>query len=219
MLQILRIVIENIGKRFERSWVFRQLDAELQSTQACALVGANGSGKSTLLQIIAASLSPTTGKVQYFLDNQPLDADNIYRYLSIATPYQELVEEFSLEELYHFQAAFKAFIPDMNLNQFRERTRLPKTGKKAIKYFSSGMKQRVKLGLAFFSDTPLLLLDEPTSNLDAQGIAWYQTEIQAQIKKRLVIIGSNQSYEYECCPRQIDLMAYKKPRNASNKQT
>ena len=79
-----------------------------------------------------------------------------------------------------------------------------------IKYFSSGMKQRLKLALAFCSDTPMLMLDEPTSNLDKQGVEWYLGLVQQFAAGRLTIICSNQEHEYSFCTQHLDISDYKK---------
>ncbi|HJP63705.1 MAG TPA: ATP-binding cassette domain-containing protein, partial [Mucilaginibacter sp.] len=81
---------------------------------------------------------------------------------------------------------------------------------KAIRYFSSGMKQRLKLALAFCSDTPMLMLDEPTSNLDKQGVEWYLGLVQQFAEGRLTIICSNQEHEYNFCKHRLDISDYKK---------
>lgn len=77
---------------------------------------------------------------------------------------------------------------------------------KQIRYFSSGMKQRVKLAQAIFSDTPLLLLDEPCTNLDTDGIQLYLGLIKSHAVGKLVIVSSNDKQEYAFCDRCIDML-------------
>lgn len=192
----MRIVAENLGKRFNFNWIFRNLNFTFQSGNAYAIIGPNGSGKSTLLQILSASTLYSEGTLKYSLENMDIPPDKIFRQVVLAAPYLELVEEFTLLEQLHFHFQFKKLKPGLNLSELPEKLWLEKALHKEIKYFSSGMKQRLKLGLAFFSDTPILLLDEPTSNLDRTGIDWYKENIHLQ-KNRLVIIGSNQEEEYE----------------------
>lgn len=81
---------------------------------------------------------------------------------------------------------------------------------KLLRYFSSGMKQRVKLALAFCADTPLLMLDEPTANLDTQGIDWYLQLIEKFAVNRLTLICSNQEHEYSFCQNRLNVLDYKK---------
>jgi ABC-type multidrug transport system ATPase subunit len=173
------------------------------------VIGANGSGKSTLLQVIAGILSPSDGSITYQTDNQVISPEKWFRHLAFASPYLELVEEFTLVELVKFHCQFKSFKNQLNPQDFIQLLGLEKSKNKALKYFSSGMKQRLKLGLAFYADTPILLLDEPTSNLDAQGIDWYKREILQSIAQRLVIICSNQPYEYDFCDNLLNINEFK----------
>jgi ABC-type multidrug transport system ATPase subunit len=71
------------------------------------------------------------------------------------------------------------------------------------------MKQRLKLLMAVYADTPLLLLDEPCSNLDNQGIEWYRNLVQTQLKKRTIIIASNQLFEYDFCDSTLSVHDFK----------
>src|SRR5690606_8438251 len=142
-----------------------------------AILGANGSGKSTLLQVISGSLSPSEGNIIYRNQEQPVDPEQIFQQLSLAAPYLEFIVELTLTELISFHFKFKPFLAGYDAVKIIELLGFEKSKNKLLKYFSSGMKQRVKLALAFCSDTPVLLLDEPTSNLDTEGIAWYHTLI------------------------------------------
>jgi ABC-type multidrug transport system ATPase subunit len=188
-----------LGRKFNRDWIFRQLDFAFDENQTYAITGANGSGKSTLLQILSGMLPATEGTISYYHQQKQIDDDQVFRYLVLAAPYQELIEEFTLKELVSFHIQFKRFTRQFSVNSFIEKIGLEKARNKPVKYFSSGMKQRLKLGLAFYSDTPILLLDEPTSNLDKTGIAWYQQTVIENMANRLLIICSNQPYEYEFC--------------------
>ena len=121
----------------------------------------------------------------------------------------ELIEEFTLQELIDFHYRFKRYRDDLNSTAVIKLLALPSASRKALKYFSSGMKQRVKLALAFCSDTPMLLLDEPTANLDQQGVDWYLSLIERFSQNRLVIICSNQEHEYRFCQHHLNVMDYK----------
>jgi ABC-type multidrug transport system ATPase subunit len=201
----MQIQVENLGRKFNKDWIFRNFDTTFQSNQPVAITGANGSGKSTLLQILAGILPATEGKVIYTFHQKNIEAEKIFRYLSLAAPYQELIEEFTLQESVAFHLQFKSFKNKLASNEFIKIIGLEKARHKPVKNFSSGMKQRLKLGLAFFSDTPILLLDEPTSNLDKNGVNWYQQYLGDNIADRLVLICSNQPYEYEMCKRIIHI--------------
>ena len=112
-------------------------------------------------------------------------------------------------ETIRFHFKFKAFYKGMDAAAVLDLLGLAKSQDKALKYFSSGMKQRTKLVLACCSDTPVLLLDEPTSNLDKQGMAWYLQLIEQFSAERMLIIGSNQESEYSFCNHFVHLTDYK----------
>jgi ABC-type multidrug transport system ATPase subunit len=205
----MKVILENIGRHFNREWIFKNINYTFEATQSYAILGANGSGKSTLLQLIAGNLSPSTGRVDCYLNDEVLDNEQLFNYVSLAAPYLELIEEFTLEESIHFHFQFKNCLPNLDPKAIMDLLDLKKSAHKTLKYFSSGMKQRVKLALAFCSDTPLLLLDEPTANLDQQGIHWYVSLIEQFSNNRLTIICSNQEQEYQFCKHQILLSDYK----------
>ncbi|MDJ1470670.1 ABC transporter ATP-binding protein [Xanthocytophaga flava] len=193
----MRITLDNVGRKFNRDWIFRNINLTLESGNVYVITGPNGSGKSTFLQILAGNLPLTEGKISYSLQTKIVSEDNIFRHISVASPYLELIEELTLTEVIEFHLRFKQLRDNLNVNSFIERIGLQRSKDKFISNFSSGMKTRLKLGLACYSDTPILLLDEPTSNLDTTGIAWYQKLISETVQNRLVILCSNQVYEYE----------------------
>lgn len=195
----MRISVTDAGKRFNREWIFRNLSLELHSNQHYAITGHNGSGKSTFLQCIAGSLYTTEGKITFTLNGKLLEPEVVYKQLSICAPYLELIEEMTPIEFLSYHASFKPLIKGWDARGIIEEIGLSKAKQKQIRYFSSGMKQRVKLAQAFFSDSPLLLLDEPCTNLDQQGIDLYKHLISSLCKNRLVLISSNDAIEYGSC--------------------
>jgi len=204
----MNITLQNVGRRFNKEWIFRNLSTEFTSGNSYAILGPNGSGKSTLLSVLTGSLSPSEGKIS-FSDTKEISVENIYKYISLAAPYLELVETFTLKESIDFHFKFKNFASGLDSKKLITILGLEKAANKEIKYFSSGMKQRTKLALACCTDTPILFLDEPTSNLDVQGINWYRELIENFGKDRLTIIGSNQIQEYDFCTKQIQISDYK----------
>lgn len=206
----MKITLQNIGRRFNRDWIFRNIDYDFNSGETYAILGPNGSGKSTLLQVLNGSLAPSAGDIRYFLNDNPLEIDTVFKQVSLAAPYLELIEEFTMGEMTDFHFKFKSYRPGMNKNAVIDLLNIQGGGNKMIKYFSSGMKQRLKLALAFCSDTPMLMLDEPTSNLDTQGVDWYLNLVQQFAADRLTIICSNQLQEYSFCKHQLNISDYKK---------
>jgi len=201
----MQISLAQACKRFNKEWIFKNLSFQFEAGKHYALVGNNGAGKSTLLQIIAGYSGLTKGSIHW----NPFDANTIYEQISFAAPYLELVEEFTATEQFEFQAQFKPIQKELSTEKILELIGLKNAAHKQIRYYSSGMKQRLKLALAIFSDCPILLLDEPCSNLDKEGYALYDTLIKDYAMHKLIIVGSNDPAEYHYCKAQVNLMDYK----------
>ncbi|MFT3949766.1 MAG: ATP-binding cassette domain-containing protein [Agriterribacter sp.] len=213
----MKISLTNTGKRFNRDWIFRHINYQFISGTYYAITGSNGSGKSTLLQVISGAIAASEGAVSYQLSAISGQrsatgniGDEIYRYISIAAPYLELVEEMTLKEFLQFHSRFKPLLLSVTIDNIIQILTLQAATNKQIRYFSSGMKQRVKLAQAFFSDTPVLLLDEPCTNLDADGIALYHQLVNDYCKDRLIIVSSNDEVEYSFCKEIIRIGDFKK---------
>ncbi|MBK7762766.1 MAG: ABC transporter ATP-binding protein [Bacteroidetes bacterium] len=184
-------------KRFGDELLFDDLNVEFESPSSTALLGINGSGKSTLLQMIATYVMPDKGNVTYRKNNQTLNDEEVFREVSFCSPYLELIEELSLTEFLHYHFSFKKKL--LPIQEIIQRIGLHEAGDKRIEKFSSGMKQRVKLAQAIFADTSVLLLDEPCTNLDQQGIDLYTQLIRDYSRDRIVIVASNDEKEYKVC--------------------
>lgn len=207
---MLRIRLDNVGKLFNRKWVFRGLSDEFTSDHNIAVLGSNGSGKSTLLRMLSGNLTPSQGEIIFELDGQEIAIEKIFNEVSMAAPYLELIQDYSLEEHIKFHFQFKKLSHGVIASQIPELLNLSGDKTKPIKQFSSGMIQRVKLGLAILSDTSLVLLDEPSSNLDSEGINWYNELLTQFAKGRTVIICSNRrEEEYQYCNRELIMENYK----------
>jgi len=205
------ISLSDAGKRFNRDWIFRHFNYHFISGNSYAIVGPNGSGKSTLLQVISGAGGLSEGSVVSRESSAVSPAaENIYQYISIAAPYLEVIEEMTVIEFLEFHQNFKPLLPDTSIKEIISLVGLETAAQKQIRYYSSGMKQRVKLAQAIFSDVPVILLDEPCTNLDLTGIALYQQLIETYCKDRLVIVSSNDEAEYGFCKERINMMRYKK---------
>lgn len=207
---MMKIKLANLGKRYNREWVFRNLSFEFDINKHYAITGPNGSGKSTLLQIIAGSAVYNEGEIVYHHLDKTIEPEKIFRKISFAAPYLDLVEEMTLNEFLNFHHKMKGWISPFDTKQIILLLDLEKSAHKQIRYFSSGMKQRVKLAQAVFSNVPVVLLDEPTTNLDEQGICLYHQLITEHCKKRLLIVSSNDKQEYGFCHEILDMMDMKK---------
>ncbi len=198
------IEASKVGKRYNYEWIFRNLSLRLAADKAYAILGPNGSGKSTLLNTLSGNIIPSEGDLSFSYQNTAIPVDQLYRYLSFAAPYLELVEELTLTEMIRFHTRFKK-LRSLSPDELIQRMNLQSSRQKFVKDFSSGMKQRLKLALALYTDAPLLLLDEPTTNLDQEGVNWYLEHLHLTRKNRLILIGSNVAHEYSFCDEQIDI--------------
>lgn len=199
----MNIHLDHISKRFGKQWIFRKLSYQIESNSAHAICGRNGSGKSTVLKIISGYNTATSGKITYQQNGKQIRLEDHITAVNYAAPYQHLLEELTLQEHLDFHFEFKKnLIPPAEII---DRVGLKGAQNKFVGDFSSGMKQRLKLGLALFSEGSLLLLDEPTSNLDEQGIAWYKEEILKKKGDCTIIIASNLRYEYDFADHQLTI--------------
>lgn len=214
----MKISLSDIGKRFNREWIFRHCTYTFEAGGAYAITGPNGSGKSTLLQIVAGVLVPSEGAIEWGAsgagtdarDAQALAPEKVFQYVALATPYLELIEEMTLSEFLSFHGHFKPWYAGITTDRIIDVIGLADSMHKQIRYYSSGMKQRVKLAQAIFSDTPALLLDEPCTNLDEAGYALYHQLIRDYAGDRLVIVSSNDRAEYDFCTSVLTMGDFKR---------
>ena len=205
----MNITLEHISKRFQRHWIFKEVNYKFDAPGAYALLGPNGCGKSTLLRIIAGMQSPSAGKVVCSDQGRIMESTDIFRHISFCAPGMELVEELTLTEFLEFHFSFKALLPGLDIPGIVGMLGLGKVGHKTIGDYSSGMKQHVKLAQAIFSDSPVLLLDEPCTNLDQQGVAQYHGWMEQYAAGRLVVVASNDEREYFFCKEKLAIEDYK----------
>ena len=199
----MRVKLNKVGKRFNKEWILRNLSLDIPSQSSLSITGANGSGKSTLIKLISTYMEPTSGNIPYFKNKKSYPIESIPQLIGLAAPYVDLIEEFSLREHVEFHFKFRS-IP-FSLDEFIARTNFQFSIDKKVKNFSSGMKQRLKLALAIYGENKLLVLDEPTSNLDQEGIEWYRDQLLQKIGTCTIIVASNQRHEYDFIPKTLNL--------------
>lgn len=205
----MKITVNDLGKKFNREWIFRNLSASFETGKPCSITGGNGSGKSTFLQVLCGFVPTTEGAINYSIDSKEVAPENFYQHFDISTPYLELIEEFTLNEFLEFHFKFKKPKAGLTINDIVELVYLQNDQHKQIKNFSSGMKQRLKLGLCFYSQSEVCLLDEPTTNLDEPGIEWYLNAVQSILAEKLVLVSSNQKHEYSFCTQNVHIPDFK----------
>lgn len=210
MQNSITIKVTNAGKKFGREWIFRKVDLDINPSEKVVIMGLNGSGKSTLLQAMTGYLTLNEGSISYASNNQTIDNEQLYKFISLASPYLELVEDFTLQEQIEHVHNYKPFLNNLSIAQIIELSGLAAHKNKFIKLFSSGMRQRLKLTLAILADTPILFLDEPTTNLDATVIDWYKNMIATYAMHKTIIVCSNSiKAEYGFCERVITMEDFK----------
>jgi len=203
------IQVQNLGKRFNRDWIFRDFTYTFLSGNIYAVTGPNGSGKSTLLQVLWGQMPASDGTLVYQQNDAAISVEDVFRHVTIATPYMELIEEFTLLEQLQFHVGLKKMRGDISIDEIIEKLQLSFARNKPIADFSSGMRQRLKLGLAFFTQADAIFLDEPGTNLDAQAFAWYLQNLRGLPANTLIIMASNQPSEYPENAHKIDILRYK----------
>lgn len=198
------IQAENIGKKFGANWIFKNYSLKFQKGYSYALTGKNGSGKSTFIKILMGNFLPSKGNIYYFDTlNKRIEPEAFYKNLVFCSPYNELIEEFTGKELYYFHIHFKNIT--LPFKEFFDQLGLAASANKPIEQYSSGMKQKLQLGLAFFNTATCLFLDEPSSNLDEANKDWYLKTVQSIKKEKLLVIASNDKNEYSFCDHSIKL--------------
>ena len=203
------ISLSDAGKRFNRDWIFRHFNYQFEKGNAYAITGPNGSGKSTLLQVLSGAMMINEGRIEYRTPNKEQKNEEVYKHISICAPYLDVIEEMTFKEFLDFHHGFKPFLHGITAESIITAVGLEGAVKKQIRNYSSGMKQRVKLAQCIFSDTPIVLLDEPCTNLDAAGIELYHGLISKYCSDRLVVVSSNDEVEYSFCRKRINIIEYK----------
>ena len=206
----MNIIANELSKRFNRGWIFHKLSYRFEFGKTYALVGPNGSGKSTLLHILTGQVPPTDGTLAFESSTSKLDTHEVYKSMVIAAPYMDLIDEFTLDEMVKFHFCFKQIRDGSTTDRVIEKMELTHARHKLVSNFSSGMRQRLKLGLAFYSQSDVLFLDEPTSNLDQKSFDWYWKNLTPLLGKSLIIIASNQEAEYPPKAEKVDILNYKR---------
>lgn len=201
----MQIRIENLCKKFQSQWIFKNIQFEFNAPNIYGIAGPNGSGKSTLLQILAGLIPPTKGTVQHKCGDQILPEDQWYKNLCYAAPYAEVYEYLTAGELLNHHQYFRTLYGGLGADEFIELCYLKGHEHKWIKAYSSGMKQRLRLALSILTESKILLLDEPLTNLDEKAISWYQNLLADYSKNRLIIIASNDQKDFRDVTSVLDL--------------
>lgn len=204
----MKLIVEGLSKRFNRNWIFRDINISIASSETLAVAGPNGSGKSTLLKILAGAMPASAGQVSYYREQRPVEPAKVYRYIAIGAPYADLLEELTLQEQLQFHMHFRAYRALLKPADLIGILGPQYKAGRAIGEMSSGMKQRVRLLLALCTEAEVVFLDEPTTNLDVEGREWYRNLLATYTDDATVIIASNDEEDLRPCDRRILMTDY-----------
>jgi ABC-type multidrug transport system ATPase subunit len=199
------ITISRLSKRYGYNWIVKDFNHSFASNIIYGIAGSNGSGKSTLIKMLSGFLTPSTGDIIYQIDGKIIPGHLLYKSVSLVAPYTDLVNEYTLEEMFNFHQKFKPFNHKITFQEFQNTIMLHGQNQKILQHFSSGMKQKIQLSLAMLSDTPILLLDEPTSFLDKDAKQWFTYLLSSCKTNRIIIIASNDPYDLNLCDEIVTL--------------
>lgn len=203
------IQIDSVSKKYNYNTLFENFSAEYHFGKRYGIAGRNGSGKSTLLKIISNFITPSQGKIIYFdTTGNEIKQDEVYKHISYTAPYIEPYIDGILEEALKFHFSVKNIHPKTSFSKILETLDIDKN--KQVQSFSTGMLQRLKLILAICTNSPFLLIDEPTETLDTQGKQWFQDLLNTFAENRIVLIASNNSNDFESCIEVKNIEDFKK---------
>ncbi len=184
---------KNVGKRFGSQWVFRGVEFEMPQGECLAVTGPNGSGKSTLLRILARLEQPTEGTFSAF--DRPR--------MGCVAPDLNLYPPLTVYEHFLFAARLRSV--QANAQKLIEMVGLKGAETLPASALSTGMKTRLKLGLAVQHEPALLILDEPGSSLDAQGKAMLAEIVAEQKRRGFLILATNDHSELRFAEQELRL--------------
>ena len=194
---MVKLVVENLAKRFESRIVFKDISFELNSGESIAITGPNGSGKSTLILCMLAQHRSNKGKVSYLSDQKILSEEEIQQNCGLVSPYLNLYGQLTAEENIKFFTSIRGSnITGNEINDLLIRVGLEGRGNDKVSEYSSGMNQRLKYAVALANKPEYLFLDEPTSNLDDQGKEVVTSLIEDVRLNSIIVIATNEKEEY-----------------------
>lgn len=201
----LHLAASDLGHAFGTRVLFRRLAFRVTPEAPLAITGANGAGKSTLVQVLAGLLTPRKGRVELVLEGRAVPEAQRPFACGLVAPYLQVYEGLTVRE----NLAFVAHARRLDRLDARTADVLALVGLTAraddlVSTFSSGLKQRVRYAAALLPDPPVLLLDEPTANLDAAGF-----EMVARVRTRqaerggLLVVATNDPDEAAWCAQEV----------------
>ncbi|MCU7495778.1 MAG: ABC transporter ATP-binding protein [Ignavibacteria bacterium] len=209
-----RLTAEAVGKTFGRRLIFKDVNFSFENNGIHGIAGHNGSGKSTLVKIITGILGPSKGAISHTNGGKKIPVEKLHDFIGFVAPYLVLYDEFSAEEnLRHFANIRGIQYDKERIDHLFNAFLLYDRRLDEVKTYSSGMKQRLKYIFAMMHRPKLLVLDEPTSNLDSAGKDTVYRLIEAESATSVVLIASNEGSDLALCRSVLQLENYKNNSN------
>ncbi len=212
-MKSLTVISENLTKKYSGKTIFAELNFNLSYGQSAVIVGRNGSGKSTLMKIVSGLISPTAGRMRFLRDDNELDREFVRTSMGFVSPYLNLYDELTALENLRFFSGLKSGkdnSDDEKLKSHLQFVGLYERRNDEVKAYSSGMKQKLKIAFSLLNEPELLLLDEPRSNLDRDGISIIEKIAEGQKEKGVLIIATNDEDDLKLCEMKINIEEHKK---------
>ena len=194
-LKPIKISWSDLGVRFGLKWVFKKQSGTIDSGSHVVVKGENGSGKSTFGKVLVGAIDSSDGKISWSTAEGKIDIDDVPQQIAWSAPFMEFPEDMMVEEVLDFHRSFRNAWEEAGLHALLSSSGLSGLRKSRVKTLSSGQKQRLRLILAMGTEAGLVILDEPCSNLDSNGITWYGEELKKLVSKTTVVVCSNNRAE------------------------
>ena len=194
----------NLTKKFDRKIIFENVSFELSEGSSLAITGKNGSGKSTLIKIIANVIEKSGGEINFFSNGTEVKREHFYKYIGFVSPYLNLYDEFTGYENLKIISNIRGTKGD-NIDGVLKKVGLYDRRHDLLKIYSSGMKQRLKIAFSILHNPEILLFDEPTSNLDSEGINVVDEITNDYKNGRILVIATNDEREKSLCESEVNL--------------
>ena len=203
----LTVTVDSLSKVFNRRSIFDGVSFTVRVNESFAITGKNGSGKSTLAKLLCGLLSPTSGTVRLGVGGKEVGRDEMFQHVGLVAPYINLYEEFSGAENLRMIGMIRN-LPVGMIRQGEELLRefgIFERKDDEVRTYSSGMKQRLKYAAALIHRPEVLILDEPTSNLDLEGVGAVRRRMKEQVREGILIIATNERSDLEFVSASLDL--------------
>ncbi|MBK8984112.1 MAG: ABC transporter ATP-binding protein [Ignavibacteria bacterium] len=211
-MKSIEIVCDNLSKIYSGKVIFKNLSLKLTTGNSISILGKNGSGKSTLIKILSGIISANKGSITVSEDNIPVPANLCYSRIGLISPYLNLYDELTASENLRFFCGLRNNSNDgmeEKIEFYLNRVKLFDKRNETVKNYSSGMKQKLKLIFAVINQPRILYMDEPSTNLDTEGIDIVYETAEKHKKNGILIVATNDKEDIKLCESSLNIEDYK----------